>query len=341
MADQSSEPELRVESRMLQLLWGYKTTQAIAVVARLGIADLVTVAPKTVEELVRETKTHAPSLRRVLQFLTNFGIFAEDADGKYRQTELSKTLRRDAQRSYRGAAIMFGSDFYWRIQGDLMQTITTGQPAPERVLGATAWDYLAAHPDDAAIANAAFASLSSMQLSEILETYDFSRFERIVDVGGGQGMLLHGILSACPRLHGVLADQPSVVAGASAFITGPIAARCEVVGIDFFQSVPEGADAYVAKNVIVDWSDEDAIRILKNCRRAIRHDGTMLLIEPMLRPANQFDFAKFSDLEMLAATHGRARTEAEFRALLAEAGFALSRAIPTTGTLSIVESKPV
>ena len=185
-----------------------------------------------------------------------------------------------------------GADFIWKPWGDLWQTIVTGQPAFDRVLGATPLEYLAAHPDAAAIAAAAMTSASSVQLSDILAAYDFSRFERIVDVGGGQGLLLHGILLAHPQLHGVLADRPSVVASAAALRIRPIADRCEVAGIDFFQSVPEGADAYVAKSVIHDWNDHDAVRILKNCRRAIRNNGTMLLIELILKPANQPDFAK-------------------------------------------------
>jgi methylase of polypeptide subunit release factors len=125
----------------------------------------------------------------------------------------------------------------WRPWGDLRETIVTEQPAFDRVFGARGWDYLAPHPDDAAIFNAAISSLSSVQLSDILAAYDFSRFERIVDVGRGQGLLLHGILSANPRVQGVLTDQPSVVAGATALRSGPIANRCEVVGIDFFESV--------------------------------------------------------------------------------------------------------
>jgi hypothetical protein len=154
--------------------------------------------------------------------------------------------------------------------------------------------------------------------------------------------LLHGILSANPLLHGVLADQPSVVAGATALRTPAIADRCEVVGIDFFQSVPEGADAYVAKHVIHDWNDRDAIRILKNCQRAIRRDGTMLLIELILKPTNQPDLARFYDLQMLVtAPGGRERTETEFCALLGEAGFTLRRLIPTAGFVSIIESDPV
>jgi hypothetical protein len=167
MADQSSQSHgLPVELQMWRLLLGSKTTQAIAVAAKLGVADLIAAAPRTVDQLAQETKTHAPSLRRLLQFLTSLGIFAEDADGKYRQTTLRETLRRDAPRTLRAAAIMVGSKFQWRPWGDLWQTIVTGEPAFERVHGVTAWDYLAAHPDDAAIGNAAMTSFSSVELCE-------------------------------------------------------------------------------------------------------------------------------------------------------------------------------
>jgi hypothetical protein len=341
MVDQDClSPGVPAEARMNALCRSFVITQAIAVAAKLGVADLVAVAPRSAVELAQETKTHAPSLHRLLQFLASLGIFAEGADGKYRQTTLSESLRSDAPRTLRAFAIMLGAEFIWKPWGNLWQTIVTGQPAVERALGAAAFDYLATHPDEAAIVNAGMTSVSSVQLSDILAAYDFSRFEQIVDVGGGQGLLLHGILSANPRLHGVLADQPSVVAGADALRSGPIADRCEVMGIDFFQSVPEGADAYVAKSIIHDWNDHDAVRILKNCRGAIRHDGTMLLIELILKPVNQPDFARLSDLQMLMGGGGRERTEAEFRALLAEAGFSLTRVIPTAGFMSIIESQP-
>jgi SAM-dependent methyltransferase len=342
MADQSSlYPEASAEAQMNALRFGLVTTQAIAGAASFGLADLVATAPKTADELAQATRTHAPCLVRLLRFLTSLGIFVEGADGKYRHTALSESLRNDAPRTLRAEAIMMGSDFMWRPWGDLRETIVTGQPAFDRVLGARGWDYLATHPDDAAIFNAAMTSLSSVELSDILAIYDFSRFERIVDVGGGQGLLLHGILSANPRVRGVLADQPYVVSGAAAAL-GPIADRCETVAIDFFESVPEGADAYIAKHVIHDWNDHDAITILRNCRRAIRPDGTMLLIEFILKPPNQPDFARFADLQMLVtAPGGHERTQAEFHALLGEAGFSLTRVIPTACFISIIESKPV
>jgi len=342
MAGQASlSPDLSAEAQMNTLRFGFVTTQAIAVAAKLRLSDLIAAEPRTADELAQETKTHAPSLHRLLLFLASLGIFTEGLDGKYRPTALSGTLRSDAPRTLGAAVIMLGSDAIWKPWGDLLQTIGTGQSVVERALGATIFGYLSAHPYDAAIVNAAMTSASSVQLPDILAAYDFSRFERIVDVGGGQGLLLHGILSANPRLHGVLADQPSVVAGATVLRTGPIADRCEVVGVDFFESVPEGADAYVAKFVIHDWNDHDAVRLLKNCRRAIRHYGTMLLIELILKPSNQPDLAKFLDLHMLVATGERERTEAEFRALLGEAGFSLTRVIPTAGFISIIESQPV
>ncbi len=225
------------------------TTPAISVAASLGIADLVAETPKTADVLAQATKTHTLSLRRLLQFITSLGVFAEDAAGRYGQTALSDTLRSDHPQSFRGGAILFGSEFLWRPWADLRKTIATGKPAFDHVFGATFFNYLAAHPDDAAIFNAGMTSSSSVDIAGILAVYDFSGFERIVDVGGGQGVLLHGILSANPKVRGVLFDLPSVVAGASALRTGAIAERCEVVGGDFFHAVPQGADAYVMRVV--------------------------------------------------------------------------------------------
>ena len=196
--------------------------------------------------------------------------------------------------------------------------------------------------NDAAVFNAAMTSVSSVELSQIVAAYDFSKFEQIVDVGAGQGALLHGILSAYPNLRGVLIDLPSVVTGASVLPSGAIAGRCEVVGGDFFQAVPEGADAYLMRVVIHDWNDEDALRILRNCRRAIRTHGKLLMIESVLKPPNESDLARFNDLTMLVvAPGGKERTEEEFGKLLREAGFSLTRVITATGLTSIIESQPI
>jgi len=315
-------------------------SQPIMVAARLGIADLVEEAPRTADELAHATKAHAPSLRRLLRFLTVLGIFAEDATGKYRQTPLSDVLRSNHPESIRNTARMYGSPTFWRSWGDLYETVLTGEPAFDRIFGTSHFDYLRAHPDDAAIFNAAMSSGAYLVLSVIPTAYDFSQFRRIVDVGGGQGALLDGILSANPGLLGVLLDLPEVVAGAMRLREGPNAQRCQIVGRSFFESLPGGADGYLMKAVIHDWNDNDALRILRNCRRAIDNHGKLLLIERVLEPGNELDPERAMDLNMLVMLRGRERTEAEFRALLDDAGFRLTRVIKMPLPWSIIECQP-
>jgi hypothetical protein len=328
-------------AKVLQLIFGGMVSQALHVAAKLGIADLVASTPQTIDELAQATKTDAGSLRRLILYLASIGIFAEDAEGKYRQTPMSDTLRSDNPRSFRGLSVLFGSDFMWRSLGELSAAVASGHSGFEQAFGTTYFEYLAKHADAAAIFNAGMTSLSSVDVSEVIRLYDFSKFERLVDVGGGQGALLHGILAANPNLRGVLMDLPSVVEGASVLRTGPVADRCEIVGGDFFQAVPAGGDAYLMRVVIHDWNDADALRILKNCQRAIRPDGKLILIDSVLKPSNQPDPGRFNDLVMLAvAPGGKERTEPEFRKLLSEAGFVLNRIIPGSGLTAIIESLP-
>jgi SAM-dependent methyltransferase len=207
----------------------------------------------------------------------------------------------------------------------------------ELVYGAPFFKYLAEHANDAAVFNAAMSSLPTY-VAAFVEAYDFSRFERIVDVGGGHGVKLLAILSANPRLRGVLYDLPAVVAGALALGPGAVGDRCEIVGGDFFEGVPAGADAYLLSGIIHDWDDEAAVKILRSCRRAIRPDGTLLLVETVLTPSSDPSRA-LMDVLMMVLTGGRERTEPEFRTLLRKAGFSLSRVIPTPGA-AILESRP-
>jgi O-methyltransferase domain/Dimerisation domain len=327
---------------MGQLLYGFIATQAVAVTAKMGLADLVEKAPMTAEELATTTKAHTPSLERLLRALTSIGVFAEGEDGKFQQTALSSLLRVDHPQSARALAIMIGSSFIWRPWGELERAVMTGKSAFESTFGATVFNYLPDHSDVAETVNDGMTSASALDAAAVVAAYDFSRFERIVDVGGGHGGLLHTILSASPRPRGMLADQPAVVAGATVLRTGTMADRCEIAGVDFFKQVPEGGDAYIMKWVLHDWSDADALKILRTCRRAIQPDGTLLIVDAVLKASNVPDPRKLMDLNMLVmAPGGREWTEAEFRALLGDAGFSLTRVIPTAGPLSIVESRPV
>jgi O-methyltransferase/methyltransferase family protein len=325
--------------QVMQLLWpGAVAVQAIHVAAKLFVADHVAGGPKTVAELAEATKTDRASLGRLLRALSSLGIFAEDTPDRYRQTPLSDTLRSDHPQSIRRWAMMLGAGFVWEPCGALHATLRSGRTAFELVHNAPFFTYLAEHADDAAVFNAAMSSLPAY-VAAFVEAYDFSRFERIVDVGGGHGAKLLAILSANPRLRGVLYDMPPVVAGALAVQRDAIGERCEIVGGDFFEEVPAGADAYLLSGIIHDWDDESAAKILRNCRRAIRPDGRLLLVETVLTPTSDPSRA-LMDVLMMILTGGRERTEEEFRSLLREAGFSLTGVIPTPGA-SILESRPV
>lgn len=325
--------------QVMQMIWGFMVSQALHVAAKLAVFDALRDGPKTASELAEVTHSQELALRRLLRLLTAVDMLTEDDLGRFSATPLGDQLRSDHPQSARSYAVMYGEPFFWRAWGDLYETVKTGKPGFERVHGESFFDYLAKHPIDAAIFNAGMTSASNLDLAAILNAYDFSGFTKIVDVGGGHGALLRGILERYPNAAGVLCDLPSVVAGASEIEHSTVATRCELVGADMFQSVPAGGDAYILKRVIHDWSDAESTRILQNCRRAIAAKGKLLLIEAIVKPPNQPDPVKLMDLNMLVLVTGLERTEEEFRRLYASAGFRLTRVVPAM-RLSIIEGVP-
>ena len=322
----------------MEYVWpGIIAAQAIYVAAKLRIADLLASGPKTIAELASESGTHPPTLERLLRALSTLEMFAPASDGRFRNTPLSEMLRSDHPQSQREGALFLPARFLWLPIGELFESVRTGEPAFRRIFGQPFFEYLAAHPADAAVFNNAMTQGIAWTTPALLEVYDFSRFEQLVDVGGGEGALLRDILVATPRLHGVLFDLPQVVARASEILTGDIAARCQIVGGNFFDAIPKDADAYLLKGVIHDWPDDDAARILRNTRRAIRPGGTLLLIEGIVnstaRPVGLMEL-------LMLVIGGRERSEAEFRSLLASVDFSLASIIPT-GTSSLIECHPV
>jgi SAM-dependent methyltransferase len=324
---------------VMDLIWpGAFVAQSIHVVALLGVADALGTEPRTAEELAAAVQAHAPSLKRVLRALTTLGVFAENADGRFRHTDLSETLRESHPGAVRAWALMLGAHFVWRPLGDLYESVRTGTPGFRRLYGERFFDWVRSHPEDGAVFHAAMTSGSAQRLPAVLAAFDFSPFERIVDVGGGHGALLAGILAASPKSRGVLYDLPDVVAGAEALRAPDVAGRCEIVAGDFFASVPAGGNAYILSRVIHDWDDDAALTILGHCRRAIRPDGRLLLVEGVSKPPNEPDPNKFLDVWFIGGGGGE-RTEAEYRALLRRGGFSLARVVPAGGA-SILESRP-
>ncbi|HZE02669.1 MAG TPA: methyltransferase [Pseudonocardiaceae bacterium] len=327
---------------MLQLTMGALVSQAVSVIARLGVADVLAAGPQPVEQIAQRVGAHPSALYRVLRALGDVGVVAELQGRQFALTPLSELLRSDVPGSLRGWATMVGMPFHRYPWTDLYETVLTGESAFDRVHGTKVFDYLAEHPEDAAVFDAAMTSISTNESVSIARAYDFSRFSTIVDVGGGRGGLLAAILSANPHLQGVLFDVPTVVAGIDdELAAAEVVGRCKVVSGDFFDSVPDGADAYLLSAIIHDWDDDQAVQILRSCRAAMADTACMLLAEIVLPEGPEPSMGKLADLEMLVMTAGgRQRTEAEHRALLGQAGLRLTRTIPSTSIVSLVEAVP-
>lgn len=306
--------------------------------ARLGVADRLAGGPQRAEELAAASGVHAPSLRRLLRHLASLEILREEEDGRFALTLLGDTLRRDSPFSLRAAAILYGAPFVWRAIGDLHYAVATGKDTFTHAHGVPFFDHLAAHPDDAAAFRAWMTRSSQMQLADVLAAYDFSAFSTLVDVGGGQGALLAGILAACPRLRGVLFDSPEIVHRAT--FSEAVATRCQRIGGSFFDAVPPGGDAYLLQHVLHDWNDDRALRVLRNCRRACAREATLLIIEALVAEDDAPALSGFLDLLMMSLTGGRERSAAELARLLEAAGFRLTRCIPIGSPFSLLEAVP-
>lgn len=328
------------QTALFKMIRGFEVSQALYAAAKLAVFDILADGPKTSSEIASAAGAHEPSLRRLLRFLTAVDILLEDNSGRFAATEMGELLRADHPQSVRAWALMFGAAFFWRPWGQLYETILTGLPAFNRVYGEPEFSFLSHNPDEATAFNAAMTSGTSGLLTDLLDACDLSGLTRIVDVGGGQGALLRGILERYPRAKGVLCEMPSVAAQARELRGSAVEKRCEFAGGDMFQSVPLGGDAYILKWIIHDWNDAEAIQILRNCRQAISDKGKIMLVERIIGPSNQPDPAKWSDLMMLVMLTGRERTEPEYRELYAAAGFKLTRVIPA-GEFSIIEGIPV
>ena len=337
-----SAAELPPRDALLRMTNAFQASQAIHVAATLGIADLLEDGPRSVDELAQTTGTHAPTLYRLLRALASVGVFAEQPDGQFRSTPLAEYLRTNAPRSLRAWAMQIGQQYFWTSWGHLLHSVRTGEPAFPELHGTTAWEYRAAHPEEDAVFNAAMTALSAGVAEAIVQSYDFSGMDVLMDVGGGEGVLLAAILEENPALRGVLFEQPHVLTGANDLLErAGVADRCEVVGGSFFESVPGGADAHLLKSIVHDWDDAATVKILRACRAAIANTGRLLVVEPIIQPGNEPDPAKFSDLNMLVMLGGQERTADDFERLYAEAGFRLSDIIRTGSLMAIIEGVPV
>lgn len=225
----------------------------------------------------------------------------------------------------------------------LADAVRSGRSVVPGLRGKPFFEYLAGEPELAQIFNQAMTGTSDLSIAPLVAAYDFSGFSTIVDVGGGHGRLLAAILNSAPCAHGILFDQPQVVAGAPAELREHhVEDRVRIVEGSFFEDdLPGGGDAYVLKNIIHDWPDDDAVRILTKVRQAAAPGGHVLLLEQVIADNERDIPAKWIDLEMLVMVDGRERTESEYGRLLQRAGFQLTRVVETASPFGIVEARAV
>jgi hypothetical protein len=318
------------------MLSGYWISQALYVAAKLRLADRVQPGPQTAAELAAETGVQPEALYRVLRALASVGCFAEDGQGRFALTPLAECLL-DRPGSQYALALMMGEEHY-RAWGRLLDSVRTGKPAFDMEFGKPVFEFLAAHPEQARVFDAAMTGIHGPETPAMIESYDFSSIGTLVDIGGGNGTVLSAALLANPRLKGILYDLPGVIDRARDTIArAGLADRCRAMPGSFFDSVPAGGDAYMMRHIIHDWDDERSLTILGNVRRVIPPKGKLLVVESVIRPGNDPDMAKLLDLAMLVIPGGKERTEAEYRELYSNAGFRLERIVPTKSPVSVIE----
>lgn len=317
-----------------QIAGGYCLPRCLHVVADLGIADELDETPRSAGELAAAVDADADSLGRALRLLAAHGVFEIEGE-TFRHSPASRLLRRDHPQSMRPFARMFGLPIFWESSSAMAYSLRTGLPAAGEVFEEGFFDYLATRPEEGQVFNAAMAAKAHGAIAGILSSYDFSAFEVIGDIGGGSGHLLRAILTdAAPNARGVLFELPHVIEEAS----GIAFERLTLQAGDFFRDPLPTCDAYLLMEVIHDWGDEESAAILRSTRHAAPAGAKLLLIETIVPDDPGPDWSKMLDIHMLTLLGGRQRTEQEYEALLAGAGFVLEREIDTRAGISVLEA---
>jgi hypothetical protein len=330
------------QAQLMQMAMGFCASYLLRAAVQLSLADHLADGPKTASQLAILTHAHAPSLHRLLRTLASIGIFAEDDEHRFSLNALTEPLRANVPGSVHNSILSFTGPLFTIPWSRLDYCALTGQPSFDANFGVPFFEYLPTQPEEAAWFSDLLIGLNSADAPAVADAYDFSPFAHIADIGGATGHILATVLAAHPGPRGTIFDLPHNQAAATELVaTRGLADRIHFFPGSFFESIPEGCDLYILSHVLHDWSEHECLTILTNCHLAMASTSRLLILEMVLPEGNAFHPGKMLDITMLATTQGQERTEAEYRTLLAKANFQLTRVIPTTSAISILEAVPV
>ena len=338
MAETAATPVLTSSSpqeRVMEIVLGVLHGRCLIAAAELGVADTLASGPQPVEELAAKVGANADNLFRLLRALETIDVFKQVSPGVFANTPVSDCLRKGATGSQWAFVNLLAPGFgIWDGYTEMLETLRTGRTALFDRWGHDLWEYYRRNPVRAEIFNESMRSMTAPMTPAVTAAYDWSRFPVIADIAGGIGTQLIDILDANPGCRGVVFDQPEVVATAIPH------ERVERVAGNFFENIPVEADAYILRNIIHDWSDEDALSILRTLRRATKPTARVTLIEWLIPDTPDFNFGKWTDITMMVAVGGRERTRADFERIFRQSGFELEEIVATASTFTIIVGRP-
>lgn len=333
--------QLSPEQVLMQLGSGHWAAMTLSVAVRLRLLEGLEQAPDSAHALATRQGYHADAVERLLRGCATLGVTQEVEAGVFSLTELGRVLLPSHPRSLRDAMVMMTDPAHWHSWYQLEHTVTTGQPAYQKALGVSnVFEYFAGQPEEAERFNRSMASMTRAFVQQLKEAYDITRFALIADIGGGHGQFLGALLQGAPNSRGLLFDLETVLAGADRELQAlGVAARVDKVSGSFFESIPGGADLYLLKHILHDWTDAQCSQILEKVAAAMKPGSTLLIAEMLLAEPPHFSPAALMDLNMMVMTGGRERTAAQYEKLLQGAGLKISRILPLASPYQLLEAE--
>lgn len=323
--------------QLLSHLAGEWISRSLYVATKLEIADHLQQSPKSIQELARLTQTESESLHRILRLLVSIDIFQENEEGIFSNNQTSSLLAKNHPSSLYALTLWYGEEMH-SCWDELLNSIKSGTPAFEIVHQKPVFAFLKENPTNALHFQEAMKEKSKAVIQSTLQAYNFSSFQSVYDIGAGYGQFMQAILHQYPHLNGLIFDLPEVIDVLPQKNPTISNNRCRAVAGDFFADIPSGGDVYILKSVLHDWNDEEALKILRNCFKAMSANSRLLIVETVLLPKQQAVYANCMDILMLAVTGGKERTLASFENLLDTAGFKINTITPTSTEFSIIEA---